>query len=260
MHQIESVVDVLERHLVRNEIIDVDFAVHVPIDDFGHVGAAPRAAERGALPDATGDQLERPRGDFFARAGDANDDRNPPAAVGALERLAHEIDVADALETVVGAAIGEGHKVRNQIALDFLGIDEVGHAEFFRQRLAAIVQVDADDLVGAHQTRALNDIETNAAQAEHDYVGTCLDFRGVDDGPDPRGHAATDVADFVEGRILANFRDGDFGQYGEIRERRTAHVVMHQILADGKTARAVRHEALALSGANGGAQIGLVRS
>jgi hypothetical protein len=41
--------------------VDVDLAVHVPVDDLRHVGAAARAAEGGALPDAAGDQLERPR-------------------------------------------------------------------------------------------------------------------------------------------------------------------------------------------------------
>jgi hypothetical protein len=33
---------------------------------FGHVGAAARAAEGGAFPDAAGDELERAGGDFLA--------------------------------------------------------------------------------------------------------------------------------------------------------------------------------------------------
>ena len=45
-------------------------------------------------------------------------DRDAPAAVAALERLAHELDVADALEAVVGAAAGELDEVRDQIAAD----------------------------------------------------------------------------------------------------------------------------------------------
>src|SRR5580698_10264875 len=33
MHQLECAVDVVQWHCVRDEIIDVDLAVHVPIDD-----------------------------------------------------------------------------------------------------------------------------------------------------------------------------------------------------------------------------------
>ncbi len=75
--------------------------------------------------------------DFLARARDADDHRHAPAAMAALERLAHEIDVADALETVVRAAVGERHQMRDQIASDFFRVDEMGQAEFLRQRLAA---------------------------------------------------------------------------------------------------------------------------
>jgi hypothetical protein len=57
--------------------VDVDLAVHVPVDDLRHVGAAARAAEGAALPDAAGDELERPRADLLARAGDADDHDSP---------------------------------------------------------------------------------------------------------------------------------------------------------------------------------------
>ncbi len=60
-----------------DEIVDVDLAVHVPVDDLRHVGAAARAAEGRALPDPAGDQLERPGRDLLARAGDADDDDTP---------------------------------------------------------------------------------------------------------------------------------------------------------------------------------------
>jgi hypothetical protein len=47
MHQIESLVDVGERHHVGDHRVDLDLAVHVPVDDFGHIGAAARATECG---------------------------------------------------------------------------------------------------------------------------------------------------------------------------------------------------------------------
>src|SRR5207249_881009 len=104
-----------------------------------------RATERCAFPDATRYQLEWARLDLLTGARDADDDGDAPAAMTALQRLAHHIDVADALECVVGAAAGEFHDIRNEIALHFLRIDEVRHAEFARQRFARRVEVDAHD-------------------------------------------------------------------------------------------------------------------
>src|SRR5215218_229721 len=98
VHEIEAVVDAIERQHVRDQVVDVDLALHVPVDDLRHVGAPPRAAERGALPHAPRDKLERPRLDLLPGARDADDHRDAPAAVAALERLAHDIHVADAFK------------------------------------------------------------------------------------------------------------------------------------------------------------------
>src|SRR3954447_9473219 len=66
VHQIESLVDLLELEDVGDHRIDLDLSVHVPVDDFRHIGAAAGAAERGALPDPPGHELERPGGNFLA--------------------------------------------------------------------------------------------------------------------------------------------------------------------------------------------------
>ncbi len=55
MHQVERIIDAFERHLVGNQVVDIDPPVHVPVDDLRHVAAALRAAERGAFPRASGD-------------------------------------------------------------------------------------------------------------------------------------------------------------------------------------------------------------
>src|SRR3546814_14586336 len=97
------------------------------VDDLGHVGAPARAAEGGALPDPSGDELEGTGGDLLAGAGDADADRDAPALVAALQRLAHDIPVADALEGVVGPAAGQLHQVGHPV-VPLLGIAEVGSA------------------------------------------------------------------------------------------------------------------------------------
>src|SRR5262249_42643277 len=74
VHEIESVVDLLQRHDMRDEVVDVDLLLHVPVDDLRHVSAAARTAECGALPHAPRHQLEWPRLDLLTGAGDPDDD------------------------------------------------------------------------------------------------------------------------------------------------------------------------------------------
>ena len=127
---------------------------HVPVDDARHVAAPSRAAEGRATPDPAGDQLERPRGDLLARAGDADDDALAPAAMAAFERLAHHLDVAGAVEGVVGAAdlvgTASGHvdEIGHEIAADLVRVDEMGHAKALAPSLPRRIDVDADDHVG----------------------------------------------------------------------------------------------------------------
>src|SRR5581483_18743 len=122
------------RHGVGDEIVDVELAVHVPVNDLRHIGAASGAAERRAFPHAARHQLEWPRLYFLAGASDADNDRNTPAAVAAFQRLAHKIDIADAFETVVGTTACQLNQMRDEIAAHLFGIDEMGHAEFAGER------------------------------------------------------------------------------------------------------------------------------
>src|SRR5690349_4213390 len=163
--------------------------------------------------------------DFLPGAGDADDRRDAPAAMAALERLAHHVDVADALERVIGAATGELDEIRHDVLADILRIDEVRQAELARKRFARGVQVDANDHVRADHPRVLHDVEADAAETEHDDVRARLDLRGVHDGADARRDAAADVADLVEGRVAADLRDGDLRQHRVLREGARAHVV-----------------------------------
>ena len=126
-----------------------------------------RAAERGALPDAAGHQLERPRGDLLSRAGDADDDRLSPAAVGAFQCLTHDFHIADAFEAVICPAFRQVHQIRNQVALHLRRIDEVRHAELLGDVLALRVEVNADDHLGADQAQPLDHVQPDAAEPEH---------------------------------------------------------------------------------------------
>src|SRR5882724_12222716 len=258
VHQVESLVDLLQFEDVCDHRIDLNLSVHVPIDDFRHIGATARAAERGTFPDAAGHELEWPGGDLLAGFRDADDHGDAPAAVARLERLAHHGGVASAVEGVIGAAIGERHQMLHDVAADLFRIDEMGHAEAAAPFLLAVIDVDADDLVGAHHLGALDDVKPDAAQSEHHHVRARRDFRGVDHGADAGRHPAADVAALVEGSVFANLRHRDFRQHGEIRKGRTAHVVIDRLALEAEAAGAVGHHALALGGADRGAEIGLL--
>src|SRR5262245_43570341 len=203
---------------MRDHRIDLDLSVHVPVDDLRHVGSATRAAERSALPDAAGHQLERPGGDFLASFGDADDDGGAPAAMAAFQRLAHHRDVAGAVESVVGAAVGQADEMLDDIAGDFLRVDEMGNAELAAPFFLGVIDVDANDLVGADHFRALDDVEPDAAKAKHHDVGARRDLGGVDHRADAGRYAAADVAALVEGGVLADFRHRDLRKHGEVRE------------------------------------------
>src|SRR6202049_4895080 len=225
VHQIEPLVDLLKLQHVGDHRIDLDLAVHVPVDDFRHVGPAPRAAERGALPDPAGHELERPCRNLLAGFRHPAHDRYTPAAMTGFQRLAHHSGIAGAVEGEVGTAIGQRDQMLDDIAIDLLGIDEMGHAEAAAPFLLGIVEVDADDLVGAHHPRALDDVEADAAETEHDHVRTRRNLGGVDYRTDTGGHAAADVTALVERRIRADLGHRDLRQHGEIRKGRAAHIV-----------------------------------
>src|SRR5438552_7444254 len=257
VHQVEALVDVGDLQVMRDQVVDVDLAIHVPVDDLRYVAPALGADERGAFPYTAGDELEGARLDLLARARDADDHRHAPALVAAFERLAHHVDVADAFEAVVRAALGEVHEVRDQVGAGFFRIDEMGDAEFLGERLAPRIGVHADDHVGPGHARALHDVEADAAQAEHHDVRARLDLGGVDHRADAGGHPAADVAHFVERRVFADLGERDLGHHRVVGESRGAHVVEEVLAAEREAAAAVGHQAFALRDAYRLAQVGL---
>ena len=139
------------------------------------------------------------------------------------------------------------------------GLTKCVMPNFFAISCRAGIEVDADDLVGADHARALDHVEADAAEPEHDDIGARPDFRGVDDGADAGRDAAADVADLVERRVLAHLGERDLGQHGEVREGRAAHVMEHLAAVAGEAAGPIRHQALALRRADRRAEVGAAR-
>src|SRR5690606_11817106 len=154
-----------------------------------------------ALPDAAGDELERPRRDLLTGTGNADDDRLAPTAMSGFKRLPHDFHIARAVEGVIGAAdrigatLGQIHEIGHEIAFDLARIDEMRHAEFLAAGFLVIVEIDADDHVGPDEPQALDDVQPDAAEAEDDGRRAGFDLGRIDDRADVGSDAAADVAD-----------------------------------------------------------------
>ena len=112
------------------EVIDVDFAIHVPVDNLRHIGSTLGSSKGGALPNPPGNQLKWTGGYFLARAGDTNNDALALTFVTALQCLAHHIDITNALEGIVHATIGHINNRLHRV-VHITWINEVRHAETF---------------------------------------------------------------------------------------------------------------------------------
>src|SRR5437764_924881 len=66
--------------------------------------------------------------------------------------------------------------MRHEILADLVRVDEVRHAETLAPRLLVVVEVDADDHVGTGEAQALDHVQPDAAEAEHDRLGAGADI------------------------------------------------------------------------------------
>src|SRR5436305_24348 len=101
---------------MSNQVVDIDSALHIPIDDFRNIAPAFRTAKRGTLPSAPCDQLERPSRNLLA--GDSHPDYHTrtPSALATFERLPHQFYVAHAFKREIRTAFGQVYEVRYQVA------------------------------------------------------------------------------------------------------------------------------------------------
>jgi len=185
--------------------------------------------------------------------------------VAGLERAAHDVHIASAVESVVETAIGHVHQPRLDCLaiLKVLGrVDEVGCTELGRPLLLRVVHVDDDDLACFILDSTLDDTETNAASAEDSYSGALLDTAlagGDHRGTVASGDTAAEQTGAVHRSLLGDSDDGDVGDNGVLRESGAAHEVQEILALALETRGAVRHHTLALCGTNGTAKVGLAR-
>ncbi len=257
VHQIERLVDLLQRHGVGDEVIEAELTLHVALHIARQFAATAYPAEGAAAPDPTGHQLERTGADLLAGAGHADDDRLAPAFVAALQRRAHHLDVADALEGEVDAAVGQldDHLLDGLVVV--VRVDAVGGAQLAGKCELALVDVDGDDATGLGQTGTDHRREADAPQPEDGDALTLFHLGGVHHCTDAGGDAAAEQADLFQRGGRVHLGDGDFRQYRVFAEGGGAHVMIDGLAIFREAGGAVRHQPLALGGTDLLAEVGL---
>src|SRR5690625_1724265 len=218
VHQIKGLVDVLEAHGVSDEIIEFEFARQITLDVLRQFGASLNAAKCGATPDTTCHELKRPGTDFLARTGNTDNDGLAPALVAALERRAHDIHIANTLERIIHAAIGELNDDLLNGLIVIVRVNAVGSTELARQFKFLLVNVHRNNPARL-RLRGTNDgRQANAANAKNGYGSAFLNFGGVRYSAHASGHAAAEQADLFQRCFLIHLGQGYFGQHGVFRK------------------------------------------
>src|SRR3546814_3595599 len=112
--------------------------------------------------------------------------------MAAFQRLAHDVRIAGAIETVIRASISRSnHRRDHLVETNVLRIDELHHAKLFGHRALGGIDVDANNPVCASQPGTLNDVEPDAARAEYNGIRPRYHPSGPDDSPYPGRPPAT---------------------------------------------------------------------
>src|SRR4051812_10421352 len=189
VHQLEALVDLVERDAVADERRHVDVAVEGALHELRDLVAALDAAEGRARHAAARDQVARDDVQRLPLAGYAGDGAQAPAHARGLDGLAHDLDVAGRLEGVVGAEAARllEHALDGLVSAD----PRVRRALVARELQPVLGEVDADDALSALQAAAGDGAEADHAGPEDHAGGAGPDpgrvHRGAEAGAEPAG-------------------------------------------------------------------------
>ena len=205
-----GLVDVIQAVVAGHEAVEVQLAGLVEVDDAVHVdggaGAAVVAALEGLLLADEGDGVD---GGVVADGCEANDD-DGAALAGGVVGGGDGGGGAEDLEGVVGAeAAGDLLDLADGVLLG--GVDGVRGAEAHGELELTFVDVDGDDLAGVDEAGPLDDVEADAAAADHGDGAARLDLGVEDDSADAGGDAAADEGGLGHGEVGG---DGDAAGVG----------------------------------------------
>ena len=96
-----------------DQIVNVDLAFHIPVDNLRHLGSASRATKRSAPPYPARHQLKRSGRNFGTGWSNTDDDALAPALVAAFKCLTHYLYITDALKTVICTSTSQLNELRH---------------------------------------------------------------------------------------------------------------------------------------------------
>ena len=90
-----------------DEIININLAIHIPINNFRNISSSASSAKGRAAPYSSCYKLKRPSGNFLPRAGNPNDYTFAPSLMTTLQCLTHCVDIPNTFEAVVSTSVGQ---------------------------------------------------------------------------------------------------------------------------------------------------------
>mmetsp|Transcript_40033 Transcript_40033/g.80236 ORF Transcript_40033/g.80236 Transcript_40033/m.80236 type:complete len:315 (+) Transcript_40033:175-1119(+) len=263
MQLLESLVDVVELHLVSDKLVDRDLPALPLLHELRHRRPGLVASEGRAHPLLACHEVERPGGDLLPSACHADDDTLAPPAVGAFEGCTHCVGQADRLERVVDAE--PCRRQTDQHLLDrlvrvVLGVNAVGGAKLLGDVELGGVCVDGEDALRPRHLAPVHHRQTHGPQPEHCTGGAFLDLGGVERGAQASRDAAAEEACDGEVCGLVDLSQRNLRHHDVLAEARTAHKVRQRFPLHGFVPRRpIRHHPLALRSSDLEAQVALGR-
>ena len=150
---------------MRDQTINIDPAIHIHVDDAGHIRPPACAAKSGPAPDAPRHELERTCADLCASGGNPDNHTFAPALMCAFERRTHHVRIANTFERIIRAAAGQFNEMPDKAIMPImiLRVYKMRHAELACHCLAGRVQVHPDNLARADQFQPLNNVQPDPA-------------------------------------------------------------------------------------------------
>jgi hypothetical protein len=112
------------------------------------------------------------------------------------------------------------------------GVDDIGGAKLPGSGELVLEQVDGDDLRGASEGSALDDVEADAARPDDGHSGADVHLRGVRDGADAGHDAAADERGHVHGDVVGDVDEGVLMDELALRERRHVGELQHGVAVE----------------------------
>ncbi|MNV38993.1 hypothetical protein D3C71_1305570 [compost metagenome] len=138
-----------------------------------------------------------------------------------------------------------------------LRVDAIGSAELLGQFELRRIGVDGDHAPGLGLACALDHRKPDATEAEHRNAVAFGNLGSVVHRTDTGGDAAAQQAHMLRVRVRVDLGQRHLGHHRVLGEGRAAHVVVDRLAVVREAAGAIRHHALPLRRAHGGAQVGL---